>query len=308
MTEPLVAIIIVNFNGKDDTIKCLESLRQDRYPNKLIIVIDNGSANDSVAVIRGAFPDVVLIEAGKNLGFGGGNNLGIRHAIAAGADYVYLINNDTTSEPDALAELVKAAMDNPGFGILAPVIHYMAEPGEIWFCGATLNPRTLEALHDNSSPPARGDPLREIPWATGCAMLIPAKLIADLGGFDERFFLCSEDVDLCIRAGAAGHRIGLVPPARIFHKVSASYYLNPESTRHGLRGKILLQRIHGGRGWRQRAAGILLGALRRNAREILAGTPGAVASLRSTLGATRPGLLRRERPAPGNAAPKPGRG
>jgi GT2 family glycosyltransferase len=217
MTQPLVAIIIVNFNGKEDTLRCLESLRQDRYVNKQIIVVDNGSNNDSVVVIREACPEAILIETGKNLGFGGGNNVGIRHAVAAGADYVYLLNNDTTSEPDALSELVKAARENPSFGILAPVMHYMAEPEKIWFGGATLNPETLKALHDNGSPPKRGDPLREIPWATGCAMLIPAGVISKLGGFDERFFLYSEDVDLSLRAKAAGHRIGLVPAARIFH-------------------------------------------------------------------------------------------
>jgi GT2 family glycosyltransferase len=268
MTEPLVAIIIVNFNGKDDTLKCLESLRQDRYRNKQIIVVDNGSDNDSAAVIRGAFPDVVLIETGKNLGFGGGNNVGIRHAIAAGVDYVYLLNNDTTSEPDALRELVKAAQENPGFGILAPVIHYMAEPKEIWFGGATLNPRTLEALHDNSSPPAPGDPLREIPWATGCAVLIPSRVISELRGFDERFFLYSEDVELSLRVRAAGCRIGLVPPARIYHKVGASARGSPLACYHALRGKLLLQRLHGGRRRKWISCRIAANALREGARAI----------------------------------------
>ena len=268
MSQPKVAIIIVNFNGKEDTLKCLESLRQDRYPNKEIIVVDNGSSNDSVAAIRSSRPEVILLETGENLGFGGGNNVGIRRAVGTGAEYVYLLNNDTTSEPGALSELMMAAQENPDFGILAPVMHYMAEPEKIWFGGATLNPGTLEALHDNASPPERGGPLREIPWATGCAMLIPAKLTAELGGFDERFFLYSEDVDLSLRVRKAGYKIGLVPAARIFHKVGASARGSPLACYHALRGKLLLQRLHGGkrRGWN--SSRIAASALREGAREI----------------------------------------
>ncbi len=266
MSQPKAVVIIVNFNGKEDTLKCLESLRQDRYANKEIIVVDNGSSNDSVAAIRQAHPEAILLETGGNLGFGGGNNVGIRRA--AGADYVYLLNNDTTSEPGALSELIRTAQENPNFGILAPVMHYLAEPEKIWFGGAMFNPKTLEALHDNASPPDRDDPLRELPWATGCAMLIPAKLITELGGFDERFFLYSEDVDLSLRVREAGYKIGLVPAARIFHKVGASARGSPLACYHALRGRLLMQRLHGGRWWRWNACCIALNALREGARAV----------------------------------------
>jgi hypothetical protein len=293
-----VVIIIVNFNGKEDTLKCLESLRHDRYPNKEILVVDNGSIDDSVARIRGQFPEVTVIETGKNLGFGGGNNVAIRQAVAAGADYVYLLNNDTTSEPDALSELVKAAPENPGFGILAPVMHYMAEPEKIWFGGATLNPKTLEALHDNSSPPGRNDPVRDIPWATGCAMLIPSKIIDELQGFDERFFLYSEDVDLSLRARAAGYRIGLVPSARIFHKVGATARGSPAACYHALRGKLLLQRFHGGAHRHRNTLREVLGALRESLRDFRRGRSGLRRAFGPSLAAIRDALLSRALPAP----------
>src|ERR1700680_2070945 len=98
-TSPLVAVVIVNWNGREDTAACLESLRRDGYPRQFVIVVDNDSADGSAAAVRSGFPEATVIEAGANLGFTGGNNLGIRRALDEGADYVYLLNNDTVVEP-----------------------------------------------------------------------------------------------------------------------------------------------------------------------------------------------------------------
>jgi GT2 family glycosyltransferase len=243
---PKVAIIIVNWNGKADTLACLESLRADRHTNKHIVVVDNGSADDSVAAIRERHPELTLVEAGKNLGFTGGNNLGIRQALAAGCNYVYLLNNDTTVEPGALAELVATAEAQPRYGALTPVIYYYDRPNEVWFCGSKLDLQGGVAVHDNSSVPARTDPLVEIPWASGCAMLIPADVIRRLEGFDDRFFLNWEDVDLSLRIRRAGYRIGLVPSARIFHKVGRSMERTSGLGRYYyVRNNLLLLSIHG---------------------------------------------------------------
>src|SRR5262245_13324392 len=107
--SPKVAVILVNWNGKADTLACLESLRQDSYVNKQAIVVDNGSTDDSVRVIRDSFPATTLLEAGANLGFTGGNNIGIEHALRSGADYIFLLNNDTTVDPSAIFALVQSA-------------------------------------------------------------------------------------------------------------------------------------------------------------------------------------------------------
>ena len=188
MKKPTVAIIILIWNGREDTVECLESLRSDTFPDKRIIVVDNGSSDDSLAVIKNRFPEVMVIQTGANLGFTGGNNVGIRRAIADGADYVYVLNNDTTVEPDSLRALVDAAERMPTVGLLAPVMHYFDPPRDIWFAGSQIALWKGMAVHDNSRNPNRNDSPYEVPWVSGCAMLMPARLAFELGGFDDRYF------------------------------------------------------------------------------------------------------------------------
>ena len=248
--SPSVAIIILIWNGQDDTVECLESLRKDTYSSKKVIVVDNGSSDDSAAVIRARFPEVTLIETGANLGFTGGNNVGIRHAIAHGADYVYILNNDTTVEPDSLSALIAAAEAAPKFGLLAPVMHYFDPPREIWFAGSRIVLASGLAVHDNSRNPNRTEAPYEVPWVSGCAMLMPASLASKLGGFDERYYLTSEDVDLSLRVSREGYAVVTVPAARIYHKGGKSgkrisgigyYYV--------VRNKLLLVKNHCGKGY-----------------------------------------------------------
>ena len=247
---PRVCVILVNWNGRDDTLECLDSLRAIEYSNLQILVVDNGSRDDSVDALRAAFPDVEIIETKANLGFTGGNNVGIRRALSNGADFVFLLNNDTTIAPRAISELVKAAQENPKFGLLTPVINYYDRPDEAWFGGARLDIKNGIAVHDNSYPPQTGETLREIPWASGCAMFFPAELLRRLKGFDDRFFLNWEDVDLSLRVRRAGFKIGLVPSARVWHKVGRSFEQTSHSASglyYGFRNNLLLARLHGGR-------------------------------------------------------------
>jgi len=248
--KPRVAIIILIWNGREDTVECLESLREDTYPDKHIIVVDNGSSDDSVTYIRARFPEVTVIENHANLGFTGGNNVGIREAITQDADFVYLLNNDTTVEPDALEALVAVAELEPRFGLLSPVMHYFDPPREIWFAGSRITLGNGLAVHDNSRQPQRTDAPYEVPWASGCAMLLRTSLASALDGFDDRFFLTFEDVDLSLRVRQAGFLVGAVPAARIYHKGGRSgkrisgigyYYV--------VRNKLLLVRQHSGFGY-----------------------------------------------------------
>src|ERR1041385_7762298 len=121
MSVPSVAVILVNWNGKSDTLECLRSLEQDTYRLKRVIVVDNGSTDDSVEAIRRAHPLTNVIETGTNLGFTGGNNVGIRYALSSGSDYVFLLNNDTTVAPDAVQALVDAAEAESSYHILSPM-------------------------------------------------------------------------------------------------------------------------------------------------------------------------------------------
>jgi hypothetical protein len=253
-----VAIIIVIWNGKADTLECLHSLSADTHPDKEIVIVDNGSTDDSVGEIRRAFPHVTILETGKNLGFTGGNNVGIRHALAHGADYIYLLNNDTTVEPDALAALVAAAAADPTAGLLAPIIYEYYPPRPIWFAGSKMELSRGAAWHDNSRIPAPTDPPYEVPWATGCAMLIPAPLMRQLEGFDDRYYLSWEDVDLCVRVRKAGRRVVAVPAAIIYHKGGRSgLRMTGIRNYYAVRNSLLLMRKHGGAAYFRSAPGLV---------------------------------------------------
>src|SRR4030067_2042822 len=128
---PKVVTIVLNWNGKEDTLECLHSLQRSSYSNFTTIVVDNGSTDGSVPAIKNAFPDLVVIKNRDNLGFTGGNNIGIRHALVNGADYVWLLNNNTIIQPDTLANLVAKAETSPDIVILSPVIHWYDDPHSI---------------------------------------------------------------------------------------------------------------------------------------------------------------------------------
>jgi GT2 family glycosyltransferase len=270
--SPRVAIVIVNWNGMRDTLECLASLQQDHFQEKQVIVVDNGSADESVSTIRAAFPEVTVLETSANLGFTGGNNVGIEYALKAGAEYVYLLNNDTVCAPDALSALITAAEEEPGLGLLTPVIHYYDEPEEIWFGGSRIDLSLGVALHDNSRVPTLVEQPREIPWASGCAMLLRAEVVKRLGGFDDRYFLIWEDVDLSMRVRQSGSRIGLVPAARIYHKVSRSFAgLSWMGRYYHTRNRLLLVRSHASTRHVAVAVGVLVDAAREAVRLLRGG-------------------------------------
>jgi len=294
--KPEVAIIIVIWNGRQDTMECLESLREDTYPRKRLIVVDNGSSDDSVASVRERFPEATVIENHANLGFTGGNNVGIQEAVARGSEFVYLLNNDTTVEPDALGSLVAAAEKEPHFGLLSPVMHYFDPPREIWFAGSQIKLGTGLVIHDNSRQPARTEAPYEVPWVSGCAILMRSSLARKLKGFDDRYYLTFEDVDLSLRVRQEGLAVVTVPAARIYHKGGRSgkrisgigyYYV--------VRNKLLLVRKHCGAGYLPAAFQIVGSHLwdlvrgRRNMKERLR-------YLRSTFDAVSDHVLRRYGP------------
>ena len=282
-----VAIILVNWNGQRHTLECLASLREDTYADKYTIVVDNGSSDDSVAVIRSRFPDVLVLEAGENLGFTGGNNLGMRRALEDGVDYLYILNNDTVVEPDALSALVQAAEFCSDYAIFTPVIHYYDDRSQTWLAGTNMDMMRGSAVHDNSRIPARDEPMREIPWASGCALLIRASVLQQVGCFDVRYFYLWEDVDLCLRVRAAGHKIGIVPAARIYHKVSQTFQAASSIYwYYQIRNNLLCARLHSGPAYR-RAVRVMLRQYFKDCRYYMQGRIKGANPLPPTLRAIR---------------------
>lgn len=134
-----VAIIILNWNGRDDTLACLHSLCHIDYPNFQIVVVDNHSSDDSVAVIQKEYPHITLIQTDENLGYVGGNNVGLTFARQQNFDYALLLNNDTEVDPQFLQVLVAAAEADPAVGIVGPTIYYFDAPQTIWSAGGAIN-------------------------------------------------------------------------------------------------------------------------------------------------------------------------
>ncbi len=217
---PLVYGVTVNWNRADDTIECVRSLVAQRDANIRVLVVDNGSTDDSVATIRAAFPDLELLRLENNLGFAGGYNTGIRYALAHDADYVFIINNDACADACAVRELLHYTSDDAP--IVAPAIFYADASECIWSVGGHVSPLLLEMTDDHgrnhllpSAPVARD-------FVSGCALLIRRDVFERVGLFDEHFFFYYEDLDFCLRARRQGYQLLLVPQARVMHKVSQS--------------------------------------------------------------------------------------
>lgn len=221
MRSPQVAIIVLNWNGGEDTLACLESLRQLDYPDYEIVVVDNGSTDSSAQVIRDAFPNVMMLETGKNLGFAGGNNVGLRYALAGSADYVLLLNNDTEVASDFISVLVCAVEATPHAGVAGPTIYYFDRPTTIWSAGGTIDWRRGDThmMALNEVDEGQYDVVREVDFVTGCALLARREVVDQVGLFDSRFFMYYEEAEWCVRVARAGFKILHVPQARIWHKI-----------------------------------------------------------------------------------------
>lgn len=217
-SNPAVACIVLNWNGWQDTIECLDALKQCTYTPLNVIVVDNGSSNDSIAQIRRAHPDVLLLESGRNLGFAGGNNIGIRHALAHGAEYLWLLNNDTKPAPDALSALIAKALTNRRFGAVSSVCYYADRPEsvEMWG-GARIN--LWIGYVRNSTEPHQDDWFNSL---YGASMLVACEALQEAGLLDEGFFLYLEETEFCLRLRDKGWKLAAAPESRVVHKVNAS--------------------------------------------------------------------------------------
>lgn len=223
--SPRIAVVVLNWNGKDDTLQCLQSLAQLAYGNCEVIVVDNGSADGSVAAIRAAFPAIRVIETGANLGYAEGNNVGMRAALESGAEFVLLLNNDTIVDPSLLCELLAAAEACPEAGVFGAKIFHYDERDRIWYAGARWNAELLrfELVTDEA---IYGEPFAQVletDYACGCALFVRRAVLEQIGLLDPQFFLTYEETDFCYRARRSGFRVVYAPRAVLWHKISASF-------------------------------------------------------------------------------------
>ena len=235
--QPLVAIILINYNGFDDTIECVKSLDKISYDNYRIVVWDNGSTISPTSEQLYFLKERTdYVEGEQNLGFAGGNNAAIRYAQNLHPAYWLLLNNDTIVTADFLSVLVEKAEQRINAGIICGKIYWFDSGKKIWFAGGTYNPYTCSIRHSklDEDDQDETDYVASIEFATGCMWLIRNLVWEEIGEMEESLFLYAEDTDYCRRVRAAGYQIYFCNKAVIYHKVSRSTGATSKNTQYYL--------------------------------------------------------------------------
>jgi hypothetical protein len=219
-TLPLVWIVVLNWNLLEVTKDCILSLRNLSYPVFRILIVDNGSTDNSVEELK-TLEDVTLLVNEKNVGFAAGNNRGIEYALRKGADYVLILNNDVVVAPDMLSKLVSVAQSDSNVGVVGPVIYYSDAPKEVWFAGMRFRDR-LYVVRRGLHLERPLDPVERVDFISGCGMLVKREVWEQVGLFDERFFMYYEDLDFALRVKKAGYSLVCSTETKMWHMLSAS--------------------------------------------------------------------------------------
>ena len=220
-----LAVVVVNWNGRSVLPDCFGSLSDCGYPSLRVIMVDNGSQDDSVAWTCMHHPEVEIIETGENLRWAGGNNVALRRLREEGfSGCILLLNNDTIVPGGSLRRLTGALQGDDRAWAATPRICYADDPARAWYDGGLVGRWSGWIRHDGIRRlTGRLDPTqRYVDYGTGCALLLKPRVLAEVGELDEQFFFYGEDADYSLRITAAGGRILHVPAALVLHKVSAS--------------------------------------------------------------------------------------
>jgi len=230
--EPLVSVIIVNYNGKEYLEKCLESLMKINYKNHEIIIVDNNSIDQSVEYVKNTYPSVIIIKLEKNYGFAEPNNIGAKNAKG---DLILFLNNDTEVSPNFIEKMVNVLNRDPKIAICQSLL--LKPNQEIDSSGDYV-----DVLGRAYSSRKKLTEVKEILSARGASMMVRKDSFWDLGGFDKKFFASFEDVDLCWRAWLWGYKVVLVPDSIVYHKVGSTVKkLSSEVRFHGVKNSLVLR-------------------------------------------------------------------
>ena len=222
---PRVAVVVLDWNGPDDTLACVASVVASTHRPLDVWVVDNGSRAPVLDEVARRHPGVRTIANARNLGYAGGNNVGIRAALAAGAGWVLVLNNDARLRPDTVAEMVAVARRDPLIAAVGAKILHLDDPGRLAMAYGEVDYRqSLVRLVGENEPDAPGAYAaeRDVDWVSGCAILLARPALEAIGGFDEEFFAYHEEVDWCATARERGLRVVYAPKAVVLHRGSAS--------------------------------------------------------------------------------------
>jgi GT2 family glycosyltransferase len=238
-----VSVVIVNYKGKADTLECLASLETLTYANYNIILVDQNSQDGVLDAAREQFPHVICLANPENNGFAGGNNLGITRALNDGAEAIFLLNNDTTVDPNLLSALVEKADSNPKIGLVGPTMFYYDDPKVVWSLGGWITNRgDATQIGDGLSETAAIELLKTQPpdYFVGCGLYIKRAVLEEIGNLPEEYFLYYEETDFCVRAHRVGWQLAHAPDARLWHKISRATGRNSPLTLYYMRRNALL--------------------------------------------------------------------
>jgi GT2 family glycosyltransferase len=232
-------VVIINWNGEVDTFECLESLF--RYEQNIATtVIDNSNNHSPCCALAGQFREVRFVYNDANIGFASACNQGVRLDGCAGIPYTLFLNNDTVITKSFIGEITAWMDANINVAAVSPVINYHFDPEQPWFSGSMIDEATIDIVHCNHTIPSA--PIR-VPWLTGCALLVRNDHFNLVGGFDESFFMYSEDVDLSLKFSNAGFDLIIYPIMSVLHKVGqSSKKVSVVSTYYAVRNKIMIIR------------------------------------------------------------------
>lgn len=213
--ESIVTAVVLNWCNEPDTVACVQSLLAQRPAVPGILIVDNASPDGSGDRLAARFPELSFLQTGTNGGYSAGNNAGIAWALARGARWVLVLNNDTVCEPTMVANLLAAAGRHPDAGALAPYIGLASDPGQPWFAGGRIDLTGRLGVHEHYTAECPSS------FLSGCALLLRADVLRTVGAFDPSFGSYVEDADLCWRIAQGGWTCWYAPSARMIHKAPA---------------------------------------------------------------------------------------
>lgn len=250
VNAPHLCAVVIVYNQCEQTLACLQALSGVTYPAWTILLVDNGSTDGTAKTVAQAFPQVHVLRLYKNCGYAEGTNSGVRWALAEGADYVLLLNNDIWIAPDAPGALVAAAEADSTIAVVGPKVYYADEPQRLQSAGGIMDWRRVygQLIGEGEIDHGQYERPCDVDFVVGCAMLIQAQAWHVVGEFDPAFFLYYEDVDWCLRASRAGFRVLYFPWAAVWHANRGTARIEPELvTYYTVRNRLILAQRYANR-------------------------------------------------------------
>ena len=246
MTTPLVIFVVLNFNRREDTLQCISSLEQNTYKNQKVILLDNSSSDGSVEAVAARFPEVKIIRLQQNLGYAGNNNVGIDEAMRQGAEWIFVLNEDTILAPDCVAQLVSVGESDPSIGIVGPMVYHHDEPEIIQSAGGRMD-RYFRGWHEGQNEVDRGQYPQPHPveWISGCGIMVRRAVIDQIGTIDARFFYYAGGIRMVCprqRGGLEDHECSR--REALAKGVQRDYHPKPSVSYYSTRNQLLLLSKH----------------------------------------------------------------